>query len=49
MHVDTGHNFPETLEFRDRLMEETGENLIVKYVQDSINRGTARRNRSKSI
>ena len=41
MHVDTGHNFPETLEFRDRLMEETGENLIVKYVQDSIDRGTA--------
>jgi sulfate adenylyltransferase subunit 2 len=41
MHVDTGHNFPETLEFRDRLMEETGETLIVKYVQDSIDRGTA--------
>ena len=41
MHVDTGHNFPETIEFRDRLMEETGENLIVKYVQDSIDRGTA--------
>ena len=41
MHVDTGHNFPETLKFRDRLMEETGENLIVKYVQDSIDRGTA--------
>ena len=40
-NVDTGHNFPETLEFRDRLMEETGENLIVKYVQDSIDRGTA--------
>ena len=41
MHVDTGHNFPETLDFRDRLMEETGETLIVKYVQDSIDRGTA--------
>ena len=41
MHVDTGHNFPETLKFRDRLMKETGENLIVKYVQDSIDRGTA--------
>ena len=41
MHVDTGHNFPETIEFRDRLMDETGETLIVKYVQDSIDRGTA--------
>ena len=41
VHIDTGHNFPETIEFRDRLMEETGENLIVKYVQDSIDRGTA--------
>ncbi len=41
MHVDTGHNFPETIEFRDKLMKETGESLIVKYVQDSINKGTA--------
>ena len=41
MHVDTGHNFPETIEFRDQLMEETGEKLIVKYVQDSIDNGTA--------
>jgi len=41
MHVDTGHNFPETIEFRDQLMEETGETLIIKYVQDSIDNGTA--------
>ena len=41
MHVDTGHNFPETIEFRDKLMQETGETLIVKHVQDSIDRGTA--------
>lgn len=41
MHVDTGHNFPETIRFRDQLMEETGEKIIVKYVQDSINKGTA--------
>ena len=41
MHVDTGHNFKETIEFRDELMKETGETLIVKYVQDSIDRGTA--------
>ena len=41
MHVDTGHNFPETIEFRDKLIDETGETLIVKYVQDSIDKGTA--------
>ena len=41
MHVDTGHNFPETIKFRDSLIKESGETLIVKYVQDSINRGTA--------
>ena len=41
MHIDTGHNFPETIEFRDKLMEETGETIVVKYVQDSINTGTA--------
>ena len=41
MHVDTGHNFPETIEFRDRLMEETGTRLIVRYVQDSIDQGKA--------
>jgi sulfate adenylyltransferase subunit 2 len=39
MHVDTGHNFEETIEFRDRLMEETGTRLIVRYVQDSIDQG----------
>jgi sulfate adenylyltransferase subunit 2 len=41
MHVDTGHNFPETIEYRDQLMDETGETIVVKYVQDSIDRGTA--------
>ncbi|MEJ6734102.1 MAG: sulfate adenylyltransferase subunit CysD [Flavobacteriales bacterium] len=41
MHIDTGHNFSETLSFRDRLIEDSGERLIVKYVQDSINKGTA--------
>ncbi|PHR46228.1 MAG: sulfate adenylyltransferase small subunit [Fluviicola sp.] len=37
MHIDTGHNFPETIEFRDKLMKELGVDLIVRYVQDSIN------------
>ena len=36
MHVDTGHNFPETIEFRDAFMNELGADLIVRYVQDSI-------------
>lgn len=39
MHVDTGHNFPETIDFRDELMEKTGDRLIVAHVQDSINNG----------
>lgn len=41
VHVDTGHNFPETLEFRDRLVESLGEKLIVRTVQESINKGRA--------
>lgn len=36
MHVDTGHNFPETIAFRDAFMKELGADLIVRYVQDSI-------------
>ena len=39
LHIDTGHNFPETLEFRDRRLAELGERLIVRRVQDSIDRG----------
>jgi sulfate adenylyltransferase subunit 2 len=39
MHVDTGHNFPEVIEFRDRRVEELGERLIVASVQDSIDAG----------
>ena len=39
MHVDTGHNFPEVVEFRDRRMEELGERLIVASVQESIDKG----------
>jgi sulfate adenylyltransferase subunit 2 len=39
MHVDTGHNFPEVIEFRDRLVSEIDERLIVANVQDSIDSG----------
>ncbi|TVR74052.1 MAG: sulfate adenylyltransferase subunit CysD [Marinilabiliales bacterium] len=39
LHIDTGHNFPETLEFRDRLMEKTGSVCIPRMVQESIDKG----------
>ena len=39
MHIDTGHNFPEVLEFRDRRVAELGEQLIVASVQESIDKG----------
>jgi sulfate adenylyltransferase subunit 2 len=41
MHVDTGHNFPEVIEFRDRRAAELGERLIVASVQESIDKGRA--------
>jgi len=39
MHIDTGHNFPETLVYRDEMVEKVGAQLIVRYVQDSIDQG----------
>ncbi len=39
LHIDTGHNFEETITFRDELMQQTGTRLLVRYVQDSINQG----------
>src|SRR5206468_1640402 len=42
MHVDTGHNFPEALAFRDRRIAELGERLVVASVQQSIDRGRVR-------
>ena len=39
MHIDTGHNFPEVLAFRDRRVDELGERLIVASVQESIDKG----------
>jgi sulfate adenylyltransferase subunit 2 len=57
MHVDTGQNFPEALDFRDRRVEELGARLIVASVQDSIDSGRvteeggarASRNRLQSV
>ncbi|WP_077036088.1 sulfate adenylyltransferase subunit CysD [Pelomonas sp. KK5] len=42
VHVDTGHNFPEVIEFRDRRVAEMGERLVVAHMDDSIARGTVR-------
>jgi sulfate adenylyltransferase subunit 2 len=57
MHVDTGHNFPEVLEYRDRMIADVGAELIVASVQDSIDNGRvteesgprASRNRLQSV
>lgn len=42
LHIDTGHNFPETITFRDQLVEKIGATLIVRHVQDSIDKGRAK-------
>jgi sulfate adenylyltransferase subunit 2 len=57
MHVDTGHNFPEVIEYRDKVVAELGARLIVASVQDSIDNGRvteetgprASRNRLQSV
>ncbi len=48
LHVDTGHNFPETIEFRDNLVKELGVKLIVGSVQESINKGRVVEERGKN-
>lgn len=47
VHVDTGHNFPETISFRDKLVEELGVELIVRNVADSIKAGKAKEETGK--
>ena len=42
LHIDTGHNFPEVIAFRDRLVEENGLELLVGSVQESIDAGRVR-------
>ena len=42
VHIDTGHNFPETLTYRDALVEKLGADLVVGYVQQSIDEGKVR-------
>jgi len=48
MHVDTGHNFPETIQFRDDLIAELGVQLIVGSVQESIDQGRVTEERGKN-
>lgn len=47
MHIDTGHNFLETIEFRDRLVDELGVELIVRNVQDNIDAGKVKEETGK--
>jgi sulfate adenylyltransferase subunit 2 len=47
MHIDTGHNFPETIEFRDRLIADLGARIIVGSVQQSIDQGRVREEKGK--
>lgn len=47
LHIDTGHNFEETIKFRDRLANETGIQLIVRHVQDSIDQGRVKEETGK--
>ncbi len=48
VHIDTGHNFPETIKFRDDLVEELGVKLIVGSVQESIDKGRVREETGKN-
>ena len=48
VHIDTGHNFPETMEFRDNLVEQLGAKLVVGSVQKSIDDGRAAEEKGKN-
>lgn len=47
LHIDTGHNFPETIEFRDKLVKELSLDLIVYHVQDNIDAGEVKEEQGK--
>lgn len=47
LHIDTGHNFPETLNFRDELVSDLGIELIVRHVQDTIDQGKVMEEKGK--
>lgn len=48
MHVDTGHNFPETMAFRDQLVEKLGVKLIVGSVQETIDQGKVQEEKGRN-
>lgn len=48
VHIDTGHNFPETMEFRDNLMQRIGARLVVGSVQESIDKGRVKEETGKN-
>lgn len=48
VHIDTGHNFPETIAFRDNLIEKLGANLVVGSVQESIDNGRVQEEKGKN-
>ena len=48
VHIDTGHNFPETISFRDELAQKIGEKLVIGLVQDSIDNGKAIEQKGKN-
>ena len=48
VHIDTGHNFPEVIEFRDKLVAQIGEKLIIGHVQDAIDSGRAIEQKGKN-
>ena len=49
LHIDTGHNFPEVIEFRDRQVNELGERLIVRTVDSTIKNGLANEPSGKNL
>ncbi|MFM2345059.1 MAG: hypothetical protein RLZZ210_1672 [Pseudomonadota bacterium] len=42
LHIDTGHNYPEVIQFRDEIVQSLGANLVIGHVEDSIKKGTVR-------
>ena len=46
LHIDTGHNYSEVIEFRDQIVQQTGADLIVEYVEESIQKGSVKLRKS---
>jgi len=46
LHIDTGHNYSEVIQFRDEIVQQTGADLIVEYVEDSIQKGSVKLRKS---